>query len=201
MTEHEVLNLQAENGETVFYLMQRGSFFHAYGNGAFALARVTGYKVLRKQRKAGDIFTAGFQVASLQKVLGLLQDAGASVEEQSSMLILFSGIDGTPDETLVFQARTQPRSVSADGSHDDYQWLADEIQNFNLSLSSPMEAMNFLSRLQGIILQKGKPGFHIDGENKNCIAPSGRLEERKRFGSNCAPKPGGRGVCPPLRHE
>lgn len=157
MTEQEVLNLQAENGETAFYLMQRGSFFHAYGNGAFALARVTGFRVLRKQRKAGDVLTVGFPVASLQRVFELLRDSGAMVEEQSPQLLLFSGIDGTPDESMVSQARVSLSKTAADNQPDScYRWLADKIRNFNLMQSTPMEALAFLSRLQSAILSKDK---------------------------------------------
>ena len=159
MTELEVLKSQAKSGETQFYLMQRGSFFHAYGCGVFALARVTGFRVLRKQRKAGEVLTCGFPVASLQRVLELLRKSGADVEERSPQLLLFSGIDGTPDETLVSQART-PALQDAVNSQTtaNYGWLADEIKAFNLMQSTPMEALAFLSRLQGTIARTDKPG-------------------------------------------
>ena len=50
MTEKEVLQQQETNGQTAFYLIAVGMFYHAYGCGAFALARTTGYRVLRKQK-------------------------------------------------------------------------------------------------------------------------------------------------------
>ena len=57
MTEKEILQQQESNGQTAFYLMAVGMFYHAYGCGAFALSRATGYRVLPKHRKGGDILT------------------------------------------------------------------------------------------------------------------------------------------------
>ena len=54
MTERDILDRQEQNGNSEFYLMLIGKFLHAYGNGAFALSRSTGYRVLRKQRKGAD---------------------------------------------------------------------------------------------------------------------------------------------------
>jgi hypothetical protein len=50
MTEKEILQQQESNGQTAFYLMAVGMFYHAYGCGAFALSRATGYRVLSKHR-------------------------------------------------------------------------------------------------------------------------------------------------------
>ena len=45
MTEKEILQEQETIGQTAFYLIAVGMFYHAYGCGAFALARATGYRV------------------------------------------------------------------------------------------------------------------------------------------------------------
>ena len=69
MTEKEVLDLQAERGNQEFFLILVGSFLHAYGHGAFALSRATGYRVMRKQRRQlGEVLTTGFPVAQLDAV-------------------------------------------------------------------------------------------------------------------------------------
>ena len=52
--------MQEANGNEEFYLMLIGKFLHAYGHGAFALARATGYRVRRKPRKGGEVLTCGF---------------------------------------------------------------------------------------------------------------------------------------------
>jgi hypothetical protein len=41
MTEKEILQQQETNGQKSFYLIAVGMFYHAYGCGAFALARET----------------------------------------------------------------------------------------------------------------------------------------------------------------
>ena len=54
MTEKEILQQQESNGQTAFYLMAVGMFYHAYGCGAFALSRATGYRVLSMPRGQVD---------------------------------------------------------------------------------------------------------------------------------------------------
>ena len=68
MTEREVLDIQEKNGNQEFLLILIGSFLHAYGYGAFALARATGYRVLRKQRKWGEVLTCGFPISKLDDI-------------------------------------------------------------------------------------------------------------------------------------
>ncbi len=60
MTEKEILEHQQQTGNSEFYLMLIGKFLHAYGHGAFALSRGTGYRVMRKQRKQlGEVDMTG----------------------------------------------------------------------------------------------------------------------------------------------
>lgn len=59
MTEKEIQQQQELNEQKTFYLIAVGMFYHAYGCRAFALARATGYRVLSKHRKGGDILTCG----------------------------------------------------------------------------------------------------------------------------------------------
>ena len=98
MTEKEILQEQVSNGQTAFYLMAVGMFYHAYGCGAFALARATGYRVLRKHRKGGDVLVCGFPASQLDTVLQRIREAGGEVEQTGDKAFLFRGLDGTPDE-------------------------------------------------------------------------------------------------------
>lgn len=52
MTERELIQQQQELGDSRFLVTRSGKFFSAYGCGAFALARATGYRVMHRQRKA-----------------------------------------------------------------------------------------------------------------------------------------------------
>lgn len=153
MTEQDVLRRQEINGQTEFYLVLVGQFYHAYGNGAFALSRASGYRVLRKQRRWGEVLTAGFPASVLARVRQRIADMHGTVREVEGKMLLFSGIDGTPDDSLV-QA-SQPVSVPAGktavaavtDAPDEGTLLAD-LMSFNLSAATPIEAMLFLSNLQ-----------------------------------------------------
>ena len=66
---------------------------------------------------------------------------------------LFRGIDGTPDDQMVNEPHctppyTKPVPRSVPVGRDKLQWLKDAIQNFNLSMSTPMDAMLFIGTLQ-----------------------------------------------------
>ena len=76
MTEKEILQQQESNGQTAFYLIAVGMFYHANGCGAFALSRATSYRVLRKHRKHGDILTCGFLANQLDTVLQRIRETG-----------------------------------------------------------------------------------------------------------------------------
>lgn len=156
MTEKEILQKQDANGQTSFFLIAVGMFYHAYGNGSFALCRATGYRVLRKRRKDGDIMTCGFPASQLDTVLQRIREAGGEVEQKSEKTFLFRGIDGTPDEKLIAEPRKAPipDPISEQSSPiclspaRGWDWLADELLSFNLSLSTPMDVMNFVASLQ-----------------------------------------------------
>lgn len=150
MTETEVLTWQEANGNREFLLIKVGMFLNAYGHGAFALHRVTGYTVKRKHRKAGDILTAGFQIDTIGKVCQKITDMGGRWQEVDDKTWRFSGIDGTPDSDIVVESIPQKKTVvtASVPESPSYEWLADRIRHFNLSASTPMDAMLFVSELQ-----------------------------------------------------
>ncbi len=138
MTEKEVLQKQESNQQTAFYLIAVGMFYHAYGCGAFALARTTGYRVLRKHRKGGDILICGFPANQLDTVLQRIREAGGVVEQMGEKTFLFRGLDGTPDESMI--AEQKPQTVTSPTkdvpqSEASFSWLVDELLSFNLCRS------------------------------------------------------------------
>lgn len=152
MTEQEILKRQAETGNREFFLMLVGKFLHAYGNGAFALARATGYRVLRKQRRGGDVLTCGFPMGSLEQVRQRLHEAGGIVEKLDEKTYLFRGPDGTPDPQLVSEPQPKPaaqpgKAAAAEQGGGDH-WLVEAVRGYNLSLSTPVDAMLFVRNLQ-----------------------------------------------------
>jgi hypothetical protein len=138
MTEKEILQQQEVNEQKAFYLIAVGMFYHAYGNGAFALARATGYRVLRKHRKHGDILTCGFPANQLDMVLQRIREAGSEVEQTAEKTFLFRGLDGTPDENMISEQK--PQTVTSPTkdvpqSEAPFSWLVDELLSFNLCRS------------------------------------------------------------------
>ena len=101
MSENDILRRQEDNGQKEFYLILAGQFYHAYGNGAFALSRVSGYKVIRKSRKWGDLVMAGFPASCLDKVKQRISDARGSLRRIDERTMVFAGVDGTPNEAMV----------------------------------------------------------------------------------------------------
>ena len=173
MTEKEILQEQENNGQKAFYLMAVGMFFHAYGCGAFALSRATGYRVLRKHRKGGDILVCGFPANQLDTVLQRIREAGGEVEPTGEKTFLFRGLNGTADEALI--AEPKPQTVTSPTkdvpqSEVSFSWLAEELLSFNLSLSTPMDAMNLIARLQRRLREEQKkqeePQGHPIAETK-----------------------------------
>lgn len=171
MTEKEVFETQEQNGNTQFYLIRNGIFFHANGHGAYALSRVTGYKAMSKHRKEGDIVQTGFGVKQIAKVIKKIEAARGTVQKIDEDTYLFNGIDGTPDESIIATSHRTPspckgelpgamrelfppssspckREVSEGRRGNDFQWLADALRNFNLSAATPLEAMLFIGQLQ-----------------------------------------------------
>lgn len=144
MTEQEIIALQAD-GHTC-YLMQVGAFVHAYEGAAFAMKRLTGYKVTPQHRKEGDILRLGFKINQMPDVTRVLQEAGITLRKETEGLWAFEGGDMTIDASLI----DPPKTPKASGTTkpEAAKTLLDEVLGYNLATSTPMAAMLFLSDLQ-----------------------------------------------------
>ena len=156
MTEQEILRQQEANGQQSFYLVLVGKFFHACGCGAFALSRATGYRVMRKQRKWGEVMVCGFPIDRFDLVRDRIRDAGGDIYSQDDRTWMFRGLNGTPDPQMVCEPAPKPEpkpqeltaSTENHPAADGYGWLAEAVRGFNLSQSTPMDAMLFVNDLQ-----------------------------------------------------
>jgi len=157
MTEKEILDKQEAADNREFYLMLIGRFYHAYGNGAFALSRVTGYHVRRKQRKLGEVLVLGFPIDRFDSVRDRVRDAGGEMEPVDGKTWLFRGLDGTPDLSMVSEPKPSPSVQSVVSSPPaevrmepapEINWLEDAVRHFDLSMATPMDAMLFLNQLK-----------------------------------------------------
>jgi|GEM_PF-207792 len=161
MTEIEILDRQEQTGNREFYLMLIGRFYHAYGCGAFALARVTGYHVRRIQRKQGEVCVLGFPIDSFDSVRDKVRDGGGEMESIDGKTWRFSGLDGTPDLSIVLEPKPKSaegrlslasETVSTATAPAACGWLENEVRNFDLSIATPVDAMIFVCSLKKRLL-------------------------------------------------
>lgn len=150
MTEKELIDRQQEYGDKRFVVTRSGKFFSAYDCGAFALARATGYRVMRRPRKGGHfVLTVGFPESRLEAVMGHIVDCGGTVERQETDYFIFSNVDGSADERLVSEQKMpEKHGGKNDMAREDETCLRKQILAFDLSRSTPMDAMNFIDMLQ-----------------------------------------------------
>lgn len=149
MTEQEILKRQEDNGNREFYLMLVGKFLHAYGHGAFALARATGYRVVRKHRRGGEVLTCGFPMERLDQVRQRLTEVGATVDQLDEKTFQFRNLDGTPAPEMICEPQPKPAPrQEARTSAADCSWLIEALRGYNLSMSTPMDAMLFIQKMQ-----------------------------------------------------
>lgn len=151
---------QEASGNTEFFMILIGRFLHAYGNGAFALARITGYRVRRQQRKSGEVLVLGFPIDRLDYVRDTIRGAGGDVESIDVKTWKFRGVDGTPDTAMVSEPKAADRPPQAEmpqataatagttASHAAADWLAAAVRSFDLSTATPIDAMMFLNSLK-----------------------------------------------------
>ena len=141
MTAEEICKRQRENGNKEMYLRLKGSFWQTYDGGAFAIARVTGYQVIRL--KTIDRYRLGFNILTREKVLEKMRAAGMTYSEykEGDTLITFSGGDPTPDNHLV---TTEGEPTADDNA--DYQELK-SVRKELLGINLADESLTFSTLL------------------------------------------------------
>ena len=150
--EQELIKKQEESGNEVLCLMKIGYFFHAYNAGAYALARVMNYRVMRKVRRSGlEILTAGFPSNNLDLVIDSITAAGGRILSQTDDWVEFTGLDCTSEgiEVEEQEKRLKVPKVSA-GSPQETD-LAKMIRSYDLLHSAPLDAMIFIAKLQALV--------------------------------------------------
>jgi hypothetical protein len=147
MTERELIARQQQLGDSSFMVSRCGSFFVAYGAAAFALARATGYRVMRRVRKGGvSVLSLGFPESRVEHVKNRITAAGGMVDSSADDHFLFSGIDGSEDMSLVFTPTQRVKSAKRSPIEEVY----DGVMSFDISRSTPLDAMIRLAHLQEI---------------------------------------------------
>lgn len=150
MTEQDYIRLQASLAEKGHILVHVDGFYQAYGPGAYALSRALGYRVVRRRRPWGEVLTCGFPDALLGMVCMRLRKTRADMELLSDNTFLVYGLDGTPDETMVWNAVEPPGAAVTEKPTVcvTVDWLADAVTSYNLFESSVKDALHFINMLQ-----------------------------------------------------
>jgi len=79
-SEEDVIALQRESVNNIFYLVKKGYFFYAYNEGAHALSRIMHYPTKREIRTNGlEILVAEFPADQLAVVLEHIEEQGGQV--------------------------------------------------------------------------------------------------------------------------
>ena len=144
MKESEIINEQNSCQNEKLYLLKVGMFFHAYNAGAYAIAHLMHYKVRQKHRKCGaDILISGFPAERLPVVIDSILSSGGLIFEQTDSTVVFSVAEISFDKSL----EIEDQCAESGGDTD----LVSVIRNFDLLNSSPMDTLNFVSRLKTMI--------------------------------------------------
>src|SRR5574344_1828490 len=150
MKETDIIALQKNSNGKNMYLVNVGMFYHAYDSAAFAIAKLMHYKVKRKHRRCGDVLISGFPVNQLLKVLNTIEKNGGKIFNRNDDIIKFADIDNSVDESLI-EEKVETKAVNAT-SNDSL--LKATVADFDLTNSTPIDAMNFVSNLKLMIKEK-----------------------------------------------
>lgn len=138
LSQREVLLARQQKSGKMFLVLQ-GNFYRAYNEAAFAVHRVTGYRVFKKVTASGDVYyQLGFNLKQIDDVLAKIEQKGGQVTrfDQAGTQFAFTGLDGSVDEQLLSESRQklkQQKSPALSMSETDFhapsllQALAAEI--------------------------------------------------------------------------
>ncbi|MEE1343648.1 MAG: hypothetical protein U0K49_02385 [Segatella copri] len=111
LSQREVLLARQQKSGKMFLVLQ-GNFYRAYNEAAFAVHRVTGYRVFKKVTVSGEVYyQLGFNLKQIDDVLAKIEQKGGQVTrfDQAGTQFAFTGLDGSVDEQLLSESRQKPK--------------------------------------------------------------------------------------------
>lgn len=111
LSQREVLLARQQKSGKMFLVLQ-GNFYRAYNEAAFAVHRVTGYRVFKKVTASGEVYyQLGFNLKQIDDVLAKIEQKGGQVTRfnQAGTQFAFTGLDGSVDEQLLSESRLKPK--------------------------------------------------------------------------------------------
>ena len=123
----EKLKLETANSQTV-RLWPEGTFYKVYERSAYLfVTRLRPYEVKRRY----------------------VDKVGGDVEQQEEKVYRFYGIVGTPDMSLVSDPKPKAKQEPLANAQTEIENpVISALLSFDLSMSTPMDAMNLISTLQ-----------------------------------------------------
>jgi len=108
--------------------------------------------VRKKVRRSGlEIITAGFPADNLQSVLECIKAAGGHILSQTDDWIEFTGIDCTSEGIELVELEKKKKVLPEQVEPIKESELSKIIRSYDLSRSTPIEAMIFISKLQELV--------------------------------------------------
>ncbi len=158
----EVLNKQETTGHV--FLVRQGLFLRGYNSGALMLEKLLGYKAQRVFLKVcnSEVCIAGFPSQNLPRVLAAVEKAGGKIVMQNEQIVEIEGLHYTCTPEIIRQhpekeqlslgaTTTLPGTSPMPRQQETTtveKIITRRVLEYNLSVSTPMEAMLFLSALQ-----------------------------------------------------
>ena len=138
--------------------LPKGRIIEIYGPESSGKTTVALHCVAEVQKQGGiagfidaehALLTTGFPESHVGKVMEQIIAAGGKIDRQDDGSFVFSGIDGSEAEALVSIPEKTEGGQDRKGSKSSYDnSLQAMILSFDLSRSTPMDAMNFIDLLQ-----------------------------------------------------
>ncbi len=158
----ELIEKQEATGH--IFLIRQGLFLRGYNSGALMLEALLGYKAQRMYLKIckGEVCAAGFPSSNLDRVIAEVKRQGGMIVDQTEGLVEISGLDYPCTQEVIRQHREKERFVPAAFPEKHcrepdipvlealpYEKIvAQRVLSYNLSDSTPLEALLFLNSIQ-----------------------------------------------------
>ncbi len=158
----ELIQKQESTGH--IFLIRQGLFLRGYNEGALMLEKLLGYKAQRMYLKTckTEVCVAGFPSSNLDRVIATVERAGGAVADQTDGVVEICGLNYpcTPEIILRYKEKEKFMSSASVEKHCrapdlplpetlPYERIvAQRVLSYNLSDSTPLEALLFLNSIQ-----------------------------------------------------
>lgn len=145
MTIQEKISLASESGKVYFF--KEGIFYKMYNkNAMWFVQKIKAYKIHVKYVKtiSQNVYSIGFPIAIFDQFGSRLKEINTVLQDTAENYMLYSVDTKIEDGQYKTWCEQYIDNKKETNSHS----LKDEIKNFDLANKTPMEALEFISKLQ-----------------------------------------------------